>query len=208
MIVSTFGPPSGSPPRRWRSDAAPSFGPLRGRRQGRGRGRAQSDAQMGRGVRKTVVGVSGHPAPVSAVVVRVFRPGPDDPNRASGEGADGSDPPFLTAGAVRRGRGCQPRCQAPWLTPPPPSGGSLPSSCILAGRLPGPHTGRTTSRDASAGWFLLTGGGMSSWCGWHWPAVFPVEDPVAVLVHYHTPYLYRAVVAWRCVAPVRAVSAR
>ena len=37
------------------------------------------------------------------------------------------------------------------VRPPPPSGGSLPSSCILAGRLPGPHTGRTTSRDASAG---------------------------------------------------------
>ena len=96
--------------------------------------------------------------------------------------------------------GCQPRCQAPCQTPPPPSGGSLPSSCILAGRLPGPHAGRTTSRDASAGWFLLTGGGMSSWCGWHWPAVFPVEDPVAVLVHCRTPNLYRAVVAWQCVS--------
>ena len=144
-----------------------------------------------------MVGVSGPPLPFFAVAVRVFRPGPDDPNRASGEGRDGSDPPFLTAVAVRRGRGCQPRCQAPCQTPPPPSGGALPSSCILAGRLPGPHADRTTSRDASAGWFLLTGGGMSSWCGWHWPAVFPVEDPVAVLVHCRTPNLYRAVVYFK-----------
>ena len=56
------------------------------------------------------------------------------------------------------------------------------------------------------GWLLLTGGGMSSWCGWHWPAVFPVDDPVVVLVHCHTPNLYRAVVAWQCVAPVAGVS--
>ena len=30
---------------------------------------------------------------------------------------------------------------------PPPLGGSLPSPGIPAGRLPGPHAGRTTSRD-------------------------------------------------------------
>ena len=46
-----------------------------------------------------------------------------------------------------------------------------------------------------SGWFLLTGAGMSSWCGRHGPAVFPDDDPVAVLVHCHTPNLYRAVVA-------------
>ena len=33
-----------------------------------------------------------------------------------------------------------------WHTPPP-LGGSLPSLCIPAGRLPGPRAGRTTSRD-------------------------------------------------------------
>ena len=62
-------------------------------------------------------------------------------------------------------------------------GGVAPVLMYPCRKAPGPHAGRTTSRDASAGWFLLTGGGMSSWCGWHWPAVFPVEDPVAVLVH-------------------------
>ena len=44
----------------------------------------------------------------------VFRPRPDDPRRASGEGLDGSDPPFLTAGAVSRwGGGCGTRCGTP-----------------------------------------------------------------------------------------------
>ena len=47
---------------------------------------------------------------------------------------------------------------------------------------------------------------MSSWCGWHWPAVFAVDDPVAVLVHCRTPNLYLAVVAWQCVAPAAGVS--
>ena len=28
------------------------------------------------------------------------------------------------------------------------------------------------------GGFLLTVGGMSWWCGWHWPGLFPVDDPV------------------------------
>ena len=108
---------------------------------------------MGRGVRKTVVG--GVRPPRSRFrcrccllfVVRVFRPGPDDPNRASGEGRDGSDPPFLTAGAVRRRRGCgSPGVSHRVRRPRRRWGGSLPSSCILAGRLPGPRAGRTTSR--------------------------------------------------------------
>ena len=49
--------------------------------------------------------------------------------------------------------------------------------------------------------FLLTVGGTSWWCAWHWPGMFPVDDPVAVLVQYHTPNFYRAVVAWYYVAP-------
>ena len=43
--------------------------------------------------------------------------------------------------------------------------------------------------------FLLTVGGMSWWCGWHWLGLFPVDDPVAILVHCHTSNLYRAVTA-------------
>ena len=91
-------------------------------------------------------GVSTDTLPLSAVAVWVCRPRPDDPNRASGEGEDGSDPPFSTADAVRRWGGCQPRRQRQCQHSPPPLGGSLPSSCLPAGRLPGPRAGRTTSR--------------------------------------------------------------
>ena len=46
--------------------------------------------------------MSHPPLPFVAVVVRRFVLRPADPNRASGEGRDGSDPPFCAAGAARR----------------------------------------------------------------------------------------------------------
>ena len=48
-------------------------------------------------------------------------------------------------------------------------------------------------------------GGVSVGCAWTWPGPFPEADPVAVLVRYHTPNVYRAVVAWYYVAPGVAV---
>ena len=83
---------------------------------------------------------------IFAVVVRVFRPGPDDPNRASGEGEDGSDPPFIAAGAAR------------------PSGGGAPVFMYPCRKAPRPARG-PDDEQRRGGWFLLTGGGMSSWCG-------------------------------------------
>ena len=47
--------------------------------------------------------------------------------------------------------------------------------------------------------------GVSAACAWTWPGAFPEADPVAVLVRYHTPNVYRAVVAWYDVAPGVAV---
>ena len=44
-------------------------------------------------------------------------------------------------------------------------------------------------------------GGVSAASAWTWPGVFPEADPVAVLVRYHTPNFYAAVVAWYYVAP-------
>ena len=76
---------------------------------------------------------------------------------------------------------------------PPRLGGSLPSVCIPAGRLPGPRAG------------FLAIGDISAACAWTWPGVFPKADPVAVLVRYHTPNVYAAVVAWYDVAPGVAV---
>ena len=105
------------------------------------RGRAQGRAQGRRNATRTQGGVWHTTRPFFAVPVRVFRPRPDDTRRASGECLDGSDPPFLTAGAVSRWGGCGIWCG----TPTPPPGGSLPSVCIPAGRLPGPHAGRTIS---------------------------------------------------------------
>ena len=126
---------------------APSSGPFRGHDGGHGGGRAEWYTDRGGGVPKTAWGVSHATRRFFPVVVRGFRPRPDAPNRASGEGEDGSDPPFLTAGAVRQGGRCPTQCPTGCPIPPPPLGGSLPSVGIPAGRLPGPRAGRTMSRD-------------------------------------------------------------
>ena len=52
---------------------------------------------------------------------------------------------------------------------------------------------------------FLVVGGVSLTCAWTWSGAFPEADPVAVLVRYHTPNVYRAVVAWYYVAPGVAV---
>ena len=52
---------------------------------------------------------------------------------------------------------------------------------------------------------FLVVGGVSVACAWTWPGTFPEADPVAVLVRYHTPNVYRAAVAWYYVAPGVAV---
>ena len=52
---------------------------------------------------------------------------------------------------------------------------------------------------------FLVVGGVSVASAWTWPGAFPAADPVAVLVRYHTPNVYRAVVAWYYVAPGVAV---
>ena len=82
--------------------------------------------------------------PFYTVPILVFRPRPDDPNRASGEGLDGRRPPIFD-----RCRG-QPMglvwhqvWHLVWHTNSPAWGGSLPSVFIPAGRLPGPRAGRT-----------------------------------------------------------------
>ena len=123
----------------------PVSGPFRGSAQGRAQGRRNGTRTLGGVYHISLGGVYHHRTAHHAGVVRVFRPRPSDPNRASGEGKDGSDPPLFTAGAVRRWGGCPTRCTTGCTTTPPPSGGSLPSVCIPAGRLPGPRAGRTIS---------------------------------------------------------------
>ena len=52
---------------------------------------------------------------------------------------------------------------------------------------------------------FLVIGGISAVAAWTWPGVFPEADPVAVLVRYHTPNVYTAVVGWYYLAPGVAV---
>ena len=59
-------------------------------------------------------------------------------------------------------------------------------------------------RDALIRAFLVVGG-ISVVAAWTWPGMFPQADPVAVLVRYHTPNVYTAVVAWYYLAPGVAV---
>ena len=106
------------------------------------RGRAQGRAQGRRNATRTQGGVWHTTRPFFAVLVRVFRPRPDDTSRASGEGLDGSDPPFLTAGAVSRWGGCGTRCGTWWGTPPPPRrGGVAPVRMYPCGKAPRPARG-------------------------------------------------------------------
>ena len=106
-------------------------------------------------------GVSGPPLPLFAVVVRVCRPRPADPNRASGEGEDGSDPPFCAAGAARRRRGYQARCQAPCQTPPPAFGGVAPVCMYPCGKAPRPARGPDDEQRRAAP--CLTDSSAPSW---------------------------------------------
>ena len=117
--------------------------PFRGRAQGRAQGRRFVIQSEGGVSQKPVGGVSHHAFPVCAGPVRFFRARPDDPRRASGEGLDGSDPPFLTAGAVSRVGGYHTGAHARYHTHPPAFVGVAPVVCIPAGRLPGPRAGRT-----------------------------------------------------------------
>ena len=137
--------------------------------------------------------------PFFAVPIRVFRPRPDDTRRASGEGLDGSDPHFLTAGAVSRWGGCGTRCGTWCGTPTPPSGGgrSRPYVSLREGSPARTRAGRSATpigpmRDALLRAFLVIGG-ISAACAWTWPGVFHEADPVAVLVRDHTPNVYAAV---------------
>ena len=83
------------------------------------RGNAQGNAQGNQNLTRTQGGVSHPPLPFFAVVVRLFVLRPADPNRASGEGKDGSDPPpFSPLARHGEGRGITPGL-TPGLTPLP-----------------------------------------------------------------------------------------
>ena len=96
-----------------------------------------ADAGAERHVAPTEGGVQQHPLPCVAVAVRVFRSSPSDPNRASGEGQDGSDPHFFAAGAARQGGGA-----TPGATPSPRHVGVAPVHMYPCGKAPMPTDAR------------------------------------------------------------------
>ena len=184
----------------------PHRAPFRGRLRGRLRGREHGTRTAGGVSQEQPGGVSHPPLPCFAVVVRVCRPRPADPNRASGEGRDGSDPPFFTASAVRQRGGCPTQCPTGCPIPPRRWGGR--SRLYVSLREGSPARVRAGRRAETSGPMLdrlirafLVVSGVSVACAWTWPGAFPEADPVAVLVRYHTPNAYRAAVAWYYVAP-------
>ena len=162
--------------------------PFRGRPRGRLRGRENGTRTAGGCPKNRQGGVSHPPLPLFAVVVRVFVLRPADPNRASGEGKDGSDPPLLTAGAVRQEGGCPTPCPHRVSHPPPAVGGVAPVCRYPCGKAPRPARGPDDQQRRAAR--CLTDSSARSWssaavsvaCAWTWPGVFPEADPVAVLV--------------------------
>ena len=125
-------------------------------------------------------------------------------------GEDGSDPPLLCRWRGTAKGGCQPRCQAPCQPPPRLRRGR--SRLYVSLQEGSPARTRAGRRAETSGAMFdrlirafLVVGGVSVASAWTWPGVFPEADPVAVLIRYHTPNVYRAVVAWYYVAPGVAV---
>ena len=185
--------------------------PVQWQGAGQGAGQAKCHADTGGGVAIRESWVWHTTRQFFAVHVRVFRPRPDDTSRASGEGLDGRRPPIFD-----RWRG-QPMglvwhqvWHMVWHTHPPAWGGrSRPYVSLREGSQARARAGRSATpsgpiHDALLRAFLVIGD-ISAACAWTWPGVFPKADPVAVLVRYHTPNVYAAVVAWYDVAPGVAV---
>ena len=109
--------------------------------------------------------------PFVPVDIGVFRPRPARPIRASGTGDDGSDPPFLTAGAVSRMGGCPTGCHARCHTPL--RGRSRQDVSLREGYPTRPRAGRTAAARRARGDQLLRAvlllGGVRAASAWTWP---------------------------------------
>ena len=122
----------------------------------------------------------------------------------------GATPPFVPL--ARHGEGGGVRHGVRHRVRPPPRLRGGRSRLYVSLREGSPARTRAGRRAATSGPMLdrlirafLVVGGVSVACAWTWPGAFPEADPVAVLVRYHTPNVYRAVVAWYYVAPGVAV---
>ena len=82
--------------------------------------------------------------------VRVFRPRPADPNRASGKGRDGSDPPFVPLAQHGGGGSVTPGVTLGVTHPPAVLGGVAPVFSYSCGKAPTPAPGRREARRGAA----------------------------------------------------------
>ena len=139
----------------------PRLAPFRGNAQGKQQGRRHVAPTEG-GVQHTQRGgVQQHPRHVPAGVVRVCRPRPADPNRASGAGKDGSDPPFFRRSCGTARGGCITGCNTRRYIPPPPSGGVAPVPMYPGGKAPRPAHGPDDEQTRAAP--CLTDSSARSW---------------------------------------------
>ena len=122
----------------------------------------------------------------------------------------GATPPFSPLARFDKEGGVRHRVRHRVRPPPRLRGGR--SRLYVSLREGSPARTRAGRRAETSGPMLdrlirafLVVGGVSLACAWTWPGAFPEADPVAVLVRYHTPNVYRAVVAWYYVAPGVAV---
>ena len=127
-------------------------------------------------------------------------------------GETGGDPPFCHRWRGTAKGGCQPPGVRHRVSAIPLAVRGGRSRLYVSLQEGSPARTRAGRQAATSGAMLdrlirafLFVGGVSVASAWTWPGAFPEADPVAVLVRYHTPNVYRAVVAWYYLAPGVAV---
>ena len=95
-------------------------------------------------------GVEHHPRLFTPAVPRAVRDRASIPSRVSGEGQDGSDPPFCAAVAARREGGVEHRVEHPAEHPPPAVGGGRSRRIYPCGKANRPAVGGRSRRRGAA----------------------------------------------------------
>ena len=184
--------------------------PRRLDRSGVTAGVEQNGTQTERGVYQEQRGGCTTPPLVFALSLLVFFVLARRSRTAPAErGETGATPPFSPLARFGEGGVYHPVYHRVYHPPRRRGGRSRPHVSLLEGSLararagrPDPPSGAMIDRLLRA---VLVIGGVSAVCAWTWPGAFPEGDPVAVLVRFHTPNVYAAVVAWYYVAPGLAV---
>ncbi len=122
---------------------SPVSGPFRGRAQGRAQGSDNGTRKQGGVYQQEQGGCTTPPSMFPPALFGLFVLDRTTRTAPAERGETGATPPFRPLARFGEGGVSHPVYHRVYHTPPP-SWGSLPSSCIPAGRLPGPRAGRTT----------------------------------------------------------------